>query len=680
MVALAQPRFSPTELMAIARRIFTDEFDPASNLIGSAPHAVFPALGYAWTLLDAGDPASVGRAEAMLRTILSAQDRREGSPDFGHFRMLFEDPFFADLNAVQLVLIELIPLTREFGAIVSPELRALLRASIRSGLVALATIAAHLTYSNVAVLDIANRILGGEEIADESIIADGIAELDRFIAYTNRSGGIRDYNSPTYLGQMITTLATLGTFASDQLVRRKAGLLQERIWLQAVTHYHPGLAQLAGPYSRAYPGDVLGTPAAMKTIIYAYLDDDRLLGPGSGPERMSPQTAYHLATRTLDVPAYLPQMITGKHYPYDIREGSDRDYGHALTSRLTARHALGTADAGFGSQARSIIAHVAPRTGQQPKIFLSRFLAHGEERDLNTRDPRLTEWGLFAGLQSESRAIALYGAPLEYRRIDALRTELLLLGAEADDTVSTADGPLADGDRLPSGQWLFLDLGQTQVVIYPLSPTPLGGDRERPVSVHRGDGMLRVDIANYAGPLRHFWKYAPLPWESPAGAPGPFFNGNLRAGFLIETIDASDPGETDRFREMMTRSRVTDAVDGTTRRVRWERDDQVLELAVDLVTFRAVDRLINGVPAAVPFLEAPDVIQFDGSDARIGEVRVSATAPGPWLIALDGEYALANPTPATVAVTVGAISVELPAFARASIGRDHEVHIDSATS
>ncbi|MGH2534421.1 MAG: hypothetical protein ACRDJW_19300, partial [Thermomicrobiales bacterium] len=435
MTALARPRFERAEFMKIARKALEREFDPTHNLVGPPPFFPPPSLGYAWVLLDDGSAAARARAETILTTVLSSQEVRPGHPDYGHFRMCFLDPGIADLNAVQLFLIELIPIAKLFGNRLSSNIRNALRTSIRAGLQALDNIAAHLTYSNVVVLDVANRILGGEFLRDADAIACGVAKLDDFLTYTNRHGGFRDYNSPTYLGQMLSTVATLANHTADPLTVKKAEMIQERLWLQAATHYHRGLAQFAGPYCRAYPPDVLGASGQMKSLLYGFIDEERLLGDGAGLDRMSGFSAFHLATRGYYVPDYVLQLIAGTAYPTAIHEGAERDSGLALTSHLGVSHALGTAAKGFGSQARNLIVHAASRASATPKVLFSRYLAHGDPLDLNTFDERLAEWGHFAGIQSGTRAIALYGARLDYRKIDWLGVELFLLGAEEQDAV-----------------------------------------------------------------------------------------------------------------------------------------------------------------------------------------------------------------------------------------------------
>jgi hypothetical protein len=228
---------------------------------------------------------------------------------------------------------------------------------------------------------------------------------------------------------------------------------------------------------------------------------------------------------------------------------------------------------------------------------------------------------------------------------------------------------VSPGEALPAVEWLFLDLGSVYVAIFPLRPTHLGGEEATPVSLHRDDdGRMRLAIANYDGPPKYFWKYARLPWERPAAAPGPFFNGHLRAGVLVETADAASVGDFAAFRQAVAASHVTDTLEGDIRRVRWQRDGHGLELAVDMTTFAVVERLVDGQPlAGDPFLIAPEVAQIDQTTATINGMSVAASAPGPWVAQTGDGTIVVNPTFAEVTVTIGQTAVVVPAFARATV-------------
>ena len=681
MPTLAPLRFGRAELAAAGLRAFAREFDAEAGLVGVPPYFTPPSIGYARLLLERGEADDVALAEAILTRIFTSHELRPDHPDHGHAKIRFNDETQNDLNGIQLNLIALCPLMIAVGDRLSPAVRAQALTAIRAGLHALNDIDAALSYSNVAVLDVANRILGGQILQAPEEVERGVAKFDALLRMTWRSGGLRGYNSPTYLGQMLMALATLANDAADPLVRRRSEFLQERIWLQAAVHYIPALAQFAGPYSRAYPPDILGGPGMMKSILYGFLDDERLLDPGvgrgatllataeadeprTGTDRLSGYSLCHLATHDFFVPAHVLTLFTEKPLPFAVREGADREAGAGLTTFIAPSHALGVADRGFGSQTRNLLVHAALRhPGGPAKIVFSRFLAHGDPYDLNIFDKRIVDYGPFAGLQAGRRAIALAGTGLLYRRIDWLGWEVRLLGSEAEDVVLGSAGPVRLGDRLPAEEWLVLDLGAAYVGLYPLAPTHLGGDRARPVSiVEEEGGALLLRVANYEGPARHFWKYASIPWEDWNPTTGPFFHGNVHAGMLIEAADAADWSSAAAFRKALAATAIGDEATDGVRRVTMERDGASLALAVDLCTFEAVERAIDGVPAPHVGLQAPGMVQFIGEETTLDGTSARCSVAGPWVIRLADRLRVTNPTAEPAIIEIGEERLTVPPY------------------
>lgn len=697
MVLQATQRFGQDVWRKLALRAFEVEFVEADGLVGSSPYFPPPSLGYARLLAELEDAASRERAIAILEKILASQELRPDHPDFGHFRMQILDPGIEDLNAVQLVLIELIPIAWLLRDRFPAEFAERLDQAIAAGVVALEEIGAHLTYTNVAVLDIANRILGGELLGDAGVVARGIVKLDDFLAYTNRHGGMRDYNSPTYLGQMISTMATLANLTRLPSAQNKAELIQERLWLQALTHYHPGLAQFAGPYSRAYPPDVLGASGQMKSLMFNYIGDDRLLGfdpdvpmaeytdlmsgvvpererPNQSPvDRMSGFSAYHLATRDYFVPAYLLQLVDAAPLPCIVRESAERDRGLSIVSQMGAGYALGSASRGFGSQARNLIAHIQPRQSAAPKVIFTRMLAQGDFVDLNSFDDRLPEWGPFAGLQDVDRVIGLYGVHPLYRSLEWIGVEIYLLGLEEDDVIWSSSGSLADGDRQPGQQWIFLDLGSVYVGLYIFEPTVLGAIATEPVEIHRTGSEARISIANYDGRPRRFWKYAEIPWEHPEDEVGPFYNGNLHAGVYLELADAGAWSSFDTFRTALETTEFTDEACDRVRTVSAKRDGRSLELGVDLMTFLPITRLVNNAQPVDPMLDAPLTAQLDTGTVQLGEFSIRSEIPGPWVVLGKHALSLTNPTAAPAVVHIDDTEIVLEPYGRAEVDRRQTV-------
>jgi len=641
-------------LVGAVKDILDGTFNPARGLVGPPPYFLPLSLGYAWLLLASGAPAERERAEVLLTRALEAQQVDPGGADYGHIRILADDPVFEDLNSVRLVLLELIPLLRLYGPSLSPALRARLTEGVRAGLCAVDATEVHPGYLNVALLDGALAVLGGEHVEDTGHVQRGLERLERLVNET-AVHGLATYGSPTYLGQTVVVLATLAEHAATPRARRLALGLQERLWLHVAARYHPKLAQLCGPYARAEPGDTVAEGSYIGQIL------DTLLGSPGGLEHLSPYVGLHLATRTFALPDYLRALALAKRLPTCVQERAGT--GRSITSYLGTHHTLGTASRSGGSQARNLLAHAAPRSSGPPKVLYARLLAEGEPRDLNA-DPEVAEWGLFASVQAENRAVCLYGLPGDYRRLSALRTELVVTGSEAEDRVWCGGAPLVPGEPQGAEAWVCFDLGAAYVAVYPLAPTLLDAAGP-PVTLFREGERLRLEIRHYRGPPRTFWRYMTLPWVAGNDTEtlGPFFRGNLRAGFLIETADAGAHGSFEAFCRTVENSRVEDTGDEARRLVRTSRGERTLELALDLCTFAVLGGGTDapGDPAAT--LSAPGLVQFGASPVTLSGKLARASAPGPWL-ALEPEPLAVNPLPQEVSLHVGGARYALPPFSR----------------
>ena len=73
-------------------------------------HSAWISAEYAVALVESGSPAEIKRAEAVIEAVLNCQDMDARSPHYGNFRWEQEDLAVEDLNAVQFVLVRLIPL------------------------------------------------------------------------------------------------------------------------------------------------------------------------------------------------------------------------------------------------------------------------------------------------------------------------------------------------------------------------------------------------------------------------------------------------------------------------------------------------------------------------------------------------------------------------------------------
>ncbi|PMP81532.1 MAG: hypothetical protein C0183_12050 [Roseiflexus castenholzii] len=283
-------------------------------------HPIRESFGYAYALVQAEGEAALPKAERIIRRALQAQERNPAHIHYGGFKWMDEDRSVTDLNAVQFALEQILPLLLDYGEWISPDLRAHILDAVRLGAAEIARLNVAVWYTNITLLDILNTVLAGQVLGDEGLLERGRQRIDEWIAFTNRAGGIPEYNSPTYAAVDLAALAELAHRAIDPVIRVKAQVMEERLWIQTALHYHHPTAQLAGPHSRAYHNDVTGGICMIKRVLFRVLGDERLLRRSTyAPQRqdegsvVAGRCPYHL-------PRYLERLLREKPERFSIAE------------------------------------------------------------------------------------------------------------------------------------------------------------------------------------------------------------------------------------------------------------------------------------------------------------------------------------------------------------------------
>ena len=273
------PSQSTTNIEALLRA--DPGFDDVAGLVVTHTdtgtfHPIRESIGYAATLVREHGLQALPFAERIIGRALQAQERQAGNIHEGGFKWMDEDQGVTDLNAVQFALERLTPFLAEYGEQLSPAFRQQLTEAIRLGAAEIARLDVGVAYTNITLLDILDTTLAGQVLGDAALLERGRAKLDHWIAFTNRSGAVPEYNSPTYAPVDIHALTHLAGMAAELPTRVRAQVMLERLWLHTVLHYHDGTAQLAGPHSRAYHNDVTGGVCGIKRLLYGVLADPRL--------------------------------------------------------------------------------------------------------------------------------------------------------------------------------------------------------------------------------------------------------------------------------------------------------------------------------------------------------------------------------------------------------------------
>ncbi|MEO8458664.1 MAG: hypothetical protein ABI559_12745, partial [Chloroflexota bacterium] len=529
----------------------TSRFDATVGLVRDPflpeRHSGHHSLWYAYALLASGD---IALAEAIIERVLELQELREDDPHHGNFRWHAEDEAVVDLNACQFVLEALVrlPLDKLRDDLCECVLKAIRLAFVES-----ARLDVHWTYTNIYLLDVHNRIVGGEIVGDRKVVTAGAERLAEWARRTREVGAPHEFNSPTYAAVQLNCLADVGDRATDADVRVLAIEMEERVWRHVADYWHAPTMQLSGPHSRAYRRDVVGASGFLKVVLYKLLGDERLLattryyeGPDAEGEMIVSGIEYHC-------PADAREMFRAPA-TQEVRETVALDPRVETTSLITPKFALGTMSRPYGvgqppepwPMDSACVAYwrrdEAPGYGVLYSRYRMNAKAVGEQsrREASWHDIR--EDGTFRSAQEGGRAIVAYGmTPRGQRPISSLRLDVRMLGVSSGDVVG-------DG----AGRFVMSD-GDVYIGIVALGVEQLGHSES--VVVWQDADEAVISLVNYEGPAKVFWEYRSLA--------GPFWKGNVRNGFAVWVAARSEFASVAAFSTALAEASVRHDVDGS---------------------------------------------------------------------------------------------------------------------
>lgn len=684
------------------------EFDPEYGLVVVRTdlvtrHSGRASLEHARRLLAGGGAADCELAWRVVRRALDLQVLEEGHPHHGAFRFFDEDEEVTGLNVVSFVLQLLHAIWFDHADRLPADLRALILARVRLALGELERLDVHPRYTNPALMDAANCVVWGQILGDATAVAAGTGKLNRWIGLTAAAGAPYEFNSPNYLAVDLNMLALLAGHAGDPATRLKARLMEERVWLHAVLHYHTPTARLAGPHSRAYHRYMQGATDGVLDLIRQVVEG------GRRPDARVP----------LRCPPHIAAWAEGQRaaYPYTVRETagpapSGTGQPADLATYFTAAYCLGTAGRTYTSgqtgfdidhEANHCILHYRyhaqpdrPAQAAEPgdrdssgawRSLYTRFVTNDryygtiEQHALRTKQTNFYDQGLFAGHQHKNVAIALYGLELIDQGLSSVEALVVMPGPARPDALYAGGRALAvprtpetQPVPLPDGEWILVEDGGIWVGILPLTRDQMGSRRGLELRA-LPTGELALAMPHYRGPEKWFWEY-----QSPHAA---FYRRNIRSGCLLVVGERAVYPSLETFGAHLARAQVIDALDAHgVHTVGYHNADASLEIRYDLVRNETVERRLDGRVFTAPPLESPWAVQTVGRPARLGQAtldaggapcllfaRDAATAPGVaglhlWeaTILADGPHAVRLTTPAgtlcCAAFGFGAIRVE----------------------
>lgn len=661
------------QLFQEGARLLAARWDDAAGMVRQedAPefHGPRGTLAYAHVLLREDN---LSRAERAIRSVLALQEMREQDAHYGNFRWLLEEECVRDLNGVEFMLDEIIALAREHATLLSPDLAAEMRHAIELGLGEIERLDVHPSYTNIVLSDITNSVLGGELLGDARYIERGARRLDEWLMFTSRSGAPHEFNSPTYAAVDILRLAALARHTRDATIALKARVAEEWLWLHVAAHYHPGLAQLAGPHARSYFDGWSGASGYLKLLLWRLLGDDALRRETPYAPRSREEGEIGVALAELHCPDYIERWLREKRYPFESREIADVEYSADNTTYLTESYALGTASRPFRAGeprelwpgTNSLLLHVRRDEVPGYSTLYVRYLVNDKAPSLASGGGHgaedLWEEGQHVAVQHRNRAIVAYCPLPRARAARSYKLSLRMLGVSPRDEVWVGERRV---DAWPCviapEERVVIAIGDAYVALIPLAQTDMGSDA--PVELNLVDGTLTLDIYNYRGPAKVFWEY-----RSQSGA---FFKGNVRNAFALEVAERAEFADVAAFRRHTASAQVTDAIDaGHKREITYASDGGSVALTYSLWDMSMLERICDGIPYAPPMARAgatdgsgmQSVLSSDAS-IELGVATLECGAGANWLIADGGArcYVAIHPSDVTTHLRLRTADTEI---------------------
>lgn len=647
----------------------------------SAQVRTYARLPLAHALLRQGDPDSVAQAAEFVAAVIDAQETAPEHPHRGNWPMNQVDAEVTDLNAIQFVLKSLVPLLAQHGHQLPPDLQARCRASLRLALEEEERLDVAPTYTNIHLMALLALVVGGEWLGDEHFIRLGRERWAHWVRFTVQSGAPNEYNSPTYGGIDLFSLAPLYDLVRDPAIRLQSRLLYERVWLHAALHLHRPTRQIAGPHSRCYWKPMVTGQERLKEILWRETGWPWLLEPG--PYGGDPASTLPVTLELALSENWLPDFVApwlenqAQALPCEIRETANRDEGFDLTTYLTPSYALGTASRTYRTgtdcfyidhMANHLLLHYAcpDRPGGWGMMY-TRYVVNDRHWGAISAAPdrpktsNFYEQGHFAGVQLRNKAIGLHALLPEPEQVFSLKTIVAFQSGQELEQVWLNDRPVRFDDLPPveAGDWLIVADGAVYAGVQPLRQSCLGRQEQAPILLERGPaGELWLAIYNYRGPAKRFWDYASLA--------GPFYRGNLRAGFVVEVAERSEYPSAAAFLDHLRRASVEDAVDEThVRTVVYRSGGDELLLRYDLWHTEPKERRLNGALYLPPNLSSPLAAQGASGRLSAGSATLLTNPQQVWLIAQELDPArrawiVANPedqpTPLRLETPLGVVA------------------------
>lgn len=591
---------------------------PAAKTDHGNFHVTRDAARLVRRLVENGTDEDLERAVPILNAVLSCQERDSSNPHFGNFYWMAEDSEVVDLNAVSFTLAEIIPLlldSRERlsrAAVLSGEGTALIRRvedSVRIALDAVVRLDVLVGYTNIAMFDIANCMLGGELLQDRALSTRATAKLEEWISHTNRAGHPLEFNSPTYTPIALRTLDGIAQRYADSSIGVLAKVMSTRIALSVALHLHRETGRWAGPHGRSYYNAVTSGTTQRESELFEEFTTGRYRA--------------------------LNGLIDGRRSGSFVLERTTYAETIDLWSYFSRNFCLGTTSRPLHVQSNVVIAYYGVSEAEHADVFYTRYLTddkwygafyHPTDRS-NSRN--LLDEGDFLGVQDRNVLIGAY-SPKSLQQTTGAKSALVWSNIDHIDEV------LVDGVRvrdfplsIRQDSTIGVAAGSTFFAIRPITLTSLGSGSGGEL-VER-EGQLVLELVQYRGQQKDFWELR---------NPGPFYQGRPVNAFYMELAERENEHSLEAFARRVSAGTLDAAIDpprtfsGKERRAwkgTYRRDDFTISLGIDLYrwevnTTEKVDDVNDNL-----MLDSPNARQVRSGPIELDGARLESSIGPLWL-------------------------------------------------
>ena len=235
-------------------------------------HVIPPSAWYALGLLVRDGPDDRARAEATLEALLAHQIDQPGTDWHGTFDRFAEWPRPSgdavefedyDPNWRQFLGCTFALILDEAEDRLEPALAARLERSVLLAVAGEPPGRVKASYSNIALMRAWLDVWAGVRSNDVQRAAAGEGLAGKVVGRFAKTGTFDEYQSPTYYGVDLFALGLWRERSRSALMREAGQHLEWALWRDLAELHHPGLANLCGPWDRAYGMDMARTLGAV---------------------------------------------------------------------------------------------------------------------------------------------------------------------------------------------------------------------------------------------------------------------------------------------------------------------------------------------------------------------------------------------------------------------------------